>query len=189
MRWRVGLRPTDQLMAADLRIRRAQYLWDSLWTSAAHIYGLFSNLYGKYDGMKTPAAKRKVLVFLAGLLWSLVGIGLIAASIYWLRASTAIMILVVILGIFGGGLIYYFGFSSLARKNLSRIFEQSPGKDKVCLFAFQNKRSYLIVLVMISMGYALRHSPIPKIYLSPLYMAIGLGRILSSLIYYKNLIT
>jgi len=34
VRWWVGLRPTDQLMAADLRIRRAQYLWNSLSTSA-----------------------------------------------------------------------------------------------------------------------------------------------------------
>jgi len=49
--WWVGLRPTHQLMAADLRIRRAQYLWDDfslcpernrqMWTPGVHdIYAI-----------------------------------------------------------------------------------------------------------------------------------------------------
>ena len=137
--------------------------------------------------MQTPAADRKVLVLLAGIVWSVVGGALITASIYWLRASVFGKVVVVTIGVLGGMIIYRYGFSNLARKNLSRIYEQAPGKDKVCLFAFQNKRSYIIVGVMILMGYTLRRSPIPKIYLSPLYMAIGLGLFLASLIYYRRI--
>ncbi len=136
--------------------------------------------------MKAPAANRKVLVLLAGAVWSIVGAALVAASIHWLRAAVSGMAVVIAIGVLGGAIIYRYGFSNLARKNIDRIYEQAPGKDKVCIFAFQNKRSYIIVAVMILMGYSLRHSPIPKIYLSPMYMAIGLGLFAASLIYYKR---
>lgn len=139
--------------------------------------------------MKAPAADRKVLVLMAGIVWSLVGAALIVASIHWLRATIFGKAIVIMIGILGGAIIYRYGFSNLARKNISRIYEQAPGKDKVCLFAFQNKRSYIIVTVMILMGYSLRHSPIPKIFLSPLYMAIGLGLFLASLIYYRRILS
>ena len=46
-------------------------------------------------------------------------------------------------------------------------------------------RSYLIVLVMVSMGIALRHSPIPKKYLSVLYNGIGLALFLSGIRYLR----
>lgn len=93
----------------------------------------------------------------------------------------------VLAGLVGSLLIYRFGFSRLANKNLSRIYAQSPHKDKVCIFAFQNTRSYFLVIVMMAMGYGLRHSGISKVYLSPVYLAIGLALLLSSLLYYKRL--
>jgi len=137
--------------------------------------------------MDTPAANRKVLVFLAGIVWSLVGLGLILAAVNWLASADGGVVYAVTAGIIIGGAIYYFGFSRLAAANLTRIYAQAPGKDKVCIFAFQNKRSYYIVIIMILMGYTLRHLPIDKIYLSPVYLAIGLGLFLASLRYYRRL--
>ncbi|HDL04290.1 MAG TPA: hypothetical protein ENH25_09185 [candidate division Zixibacteria bacterium] len=137
--------------------------------------------------MDTPAANRKVLVFLAGIVWSLVGLGLILAAVNWLTSAKGDVVYAVTAGIIIGGAIYYFGFSRLAAVNLTRIYTQAPGKDKVCIFAFQNKRSYYIVIIMILMGYTLRHLPIDKIYLSPVYLAIGLGLFLASLRYYRRL--
>jgi len=137
--------------------------------------------------MDTPAANRKVLVFLAGLVWSIVGLGLILAAVNWLSAADSGVVYAVVFGLLIGGMIYYFGFSPLAATNLTRIYSQAPGKDKVCIFAFQNKRSYYIVIIMILMGYTLRHLPISKIYLSPIYLAIGLGLFLASLRYYFRL--
>jgi hypothetical protein len=46
-------------------------------------------------------------------------------------------------------------------------------------------KSYLIVLVMVSMGIALRHSSLPKQYLSILYNGIGLGLFLSGIRYFR----
>jgi hypothetical protein len=136
--------------------------------------------------MKTPAADRKVLVLLAGFVWSLVGLGLVAAGVFWMVAHHGNVAATLAVSVVGGAIVFRFGFSKLVTVNLERIYSQSPGKKKVCIFSFQNRRSYFIVAIMISMGYALRHSPLPKIYLAPVYMTIGLGLLLSSLRYYTN---
>ena len=73
-------------------------------------------------------------------------------------------------------MVHHFGFLKIADKNLKRIFLMD---DKKCLFAFIPWKSYLIIVVMIAMGAALRHSAIPKQYLAILYTTIGLALILS----------
>ena len=60
--------------------------------------------------MDTPAANRKVLVFLAGIVWSLVGLGLILAAVNWLTSAKGDVVYAVTAGIIIGGAIYYFGF-------------------------------------------------------------------------------
>ncbi|MFH2055859.1 MAG: hypothetical protein ABIJ61_07870 [bacterium] len=138
--------------------------------------------------MRAPSAKRKWLVLFAGLLWTAVGAVLAAMACYWFAAYEGNLILPLALGIVGGVAIFWFGFSRLAAENLTRIYTQAPGKEKVCLFAFQNKRSYFMVVIMMAMGYAMRHSPLPKIYLAPFYLAIGLALALASLLYYRHLL-
>ncbi len=139
--------------------------------------------------MEAPAAERKTLVLLAGILWSAVGFGLIGAALNWIKKFDYLLLLSITAAMAAGGAISHFGFSPLARKNLARIYAQAPGKDKVCLFAFQNRRSYLLLAVMILLGYLLRHSPLPKIYLTPIYVAIGSALILASVIYYRRLLS
>jgi hypothetical protein len=58
---------------------------------------------------------------------------------------------------------------------------------KGCLFAFQAWRSYLIIGVMIGLGFVLRHSQIPKAYLAIVYFAVGGALILASFHYYACL--
>ncbi len=138
--------------------------------------------------MKAPAAQRKVLVFVAGLVWSVVGAALIAVAVRWaIPLLSDYHLLWLAAGLIGGYIIYRFGFSRLVAVNIQRIFAQAPGKDKVCIFSFQNTKSYVMIVVMILMGYTMRHLPIPKLYLSPVYTAIGLALLLSSLIYYRRL--
>lgn len=139
--------------------------------------------------MEAPAAGRKTLVLLAGILWSAVGFGLIGSGITWMKKFDYLALLSITAAMAAGGAISHFGFSPLARKNLARIYAQAPGKDKVCLFAFQNRRSYLLLAVMILLGYLLRHSPLPKTYLTPIYVAIGSALILASVIYYRRLLS
>jgi len=78
--------------------------------------------------------------------------------------------------------IHHFGFLRIADKNLNRLL---PITSKRCLFSFMTWRSYFIVLIMVSMGIALRHSAIPKRYLSVLYNGIGLALFLSGIRYLR----
>ena len=138
--------------------------------------------------MNAPAAKREILVLLAGLVWSAVGIVLIGMAGYWALLDTDQAAIPLAIGILVGAAVYHFGFSRLAGINLDRIYAQAPGKDKVCVFAFQNTRSYIIVVIMMALGYTLRHLPVQRTYLVPIYLAIGLGLFLASLRYYGRLI-
>lgn len=137
--------------------------------------------------MKIPAANRKILVLLAGVLWSSVGVILMAVSMKWSINTPDKIIYFILPGLIIGILVYRFGFLRLVTTNLERIFSQAPGKEKVCLFAFQDTRSYIIMMIMMLMGYTLRHLPVSKIFLVPVYLTIGLGLFLSSLHYYYYL--
>jgi len=137
--------------------------------------------------MKAPAARRETLVLVAGIVWSLVGLTLVSVAVAWLFSSPRYAVILMLGGAVAGYAIYRFGFSHLARQNLVRIYAQAPQKDKVCVFAFQNIRSYFLIVIMMSLGYGLRHSGIPKTYLAPIYIAIGLALTLSSLLYYNRL--
>ena len=66
--------------------------------------------------------------------------------------------------------------------DLERIL---PMDEKKCLFSFIPWKSYLIIVVMITIGAILRHSVIPKQYLAIVYTAIGLALILSSVRYMR----
>jgi hypothetical protein len=131
----------------------------------------------------TPSVDKRVLVLLAGLMWCGVGIMLVRFAITWLTP----------VGIRKAGIFYasgflaampihHFGFLKIADKNLSRLM---PLAEKRCIFSFMTWKSYIIVLVMVSMGIALRHSALPKQYLSVVYNGIGLALFLSGIRYLR----
>jgi hypothetical protein len=133
-----------------------------------------------------PAVHKNLLLFLSGLMWVAVGIMLDTFATGWLKtygrdnwwiyASGGIACALVI---------HHFGFLRLVDKNLGRI---SKMQGKRCVFAFMTWKSYLIVAVMVTMGIMLRHSSIPKQYLSILYIGIGTALILSSIRYFRYLL-
>ena len=131
----------------------------------------------------TPSVDKRILVLIAGLMWCSVGIMLIRFAVTWLSP----------MGFRGAGIYYaagflasmpihHFGFLKIADKNLNRLL---PLTEKRCLFSFMTWRSYIIVLVMVSMGIMLRHSALPKPYLSILYSGIGLALFLSGIRYLR----
>ncbi len=130
-----------------------------------------------------PAVDKRLLIFLSGVLWSIVGIMLCKLAMNWLSlTSRQNAVWPGITGVILAVLIYYFGFLKLVNKNTGRILSK---EGKVCIFAFQPWKSYLIILVMIGMGTVLRHSSMPKHYLAIIYIGFGGAMILSSLVYYK----
>ena len=136
-----------------------------------------------------PAVSKKWLHLTAGLMWSAVGIMLVSFAIRWLELTTWWVALLLLLG--GGILgaaIFFFGFSKLARKNIRRI--NAYVKNRVCLFAFQEWKSYPLIALMISLGIYLRvYSPIPKPVLAIMYLGLGFSLFASSLHYYRQTIT
>ncbi len=132
-----------------------------------------------------PSVPKCLLIALAGLMWSTVGVMLCSMAYHWLKevdCPTAFPF-----GLFGIILslaAYRFGFSGIARKNIDRICLLP---EKGCIFAFQAWKSYLIIVVMITLGIILRHSPIPKHYLAIVYTTVGGALLLSSLHYYRGL--
>jgi hypothetical protein len=131
----------------------------------------------------TPATKKIWLHLTAGIMWSGVGILLVAFAATWLGLVPSwTVILFIFAGLLLAAAIYSFGFSKLALNNVQRII--NIPKDRVCLFAFQKWTSYPLVLVMVAMGIYLRHySPIPKPYLAILYIGLGASLFVSSLQY------
>lgn len=130
-----------------------------------------------------PAVTNYLLLFIAGMVWAVVGFMLLSFAVLWLhRASNINIHPLAIAGAAGALLIHHFGFLKIADKNLKRILKM---QDKSCLFAFIPWKSYLIIAVMILLGNMLRHSIIPKHYLAVLYIAIGLALVLSSIRYIR----
>ncbi len=130
-----------------------------------------------------PVVDRKVLILLAGLMWCGVGMMLFSFSVSWLSHSPH-KVLFYVTGFTAAIPIHFFGFQRLADRNLSRLL---PVSEKKCIFSFMTWRSYIIVVIMIALGITLRHSPIPKNYLSLIYTGIGGGLFLSGMRYLKHL--
>lgn len=134
----------------------------------------------------TPSVQRHWLWLLSGLLWSGVGILLCVMAAHWLADIVwPLSLIAALAGFASGGIIYRFGFSRIARKNILRILRLP---SQVCLFAFQAWRSYLLILIMMTLGFVLRHSSLPRVILSMVYLAIGTALTFSSTLYYEELL-
>ncbi|HEX9093185.1 MAG TPA: hypothetical protein VF902_04305 [Coriobacteriia bacterium] len=131
----------------------------------------------------SATVSRRTLTLVAGLVWSGVGIMLIALAATWLAAVPVSAELG--LGGLGAVLAWQLLFRGLALRNLVRL---SAVRERASLFAFQAPRSYLIMVSMIALGVVLRHSAVPKPDLAVAYAAIGGALFLSSLSYHARLL-
>ena len=132
-----------------------------------------------------PAVHKNFLLFLAGIIWIGVGSMLLSFASGWLHTySQSDTWIYIVTGIAAAMIIHHFGFLRVVDKNLGRI---SKMEGRRCAFSFMSWKSYMIVAIMITMGILLRHSAIPKQYLSILYIGIGMALILSSIRYFRYL--
>jgi hypothetical protein len=126
-----------------------------------------------------PAVDKKYLIMIAGIVWCGVGIMLVTFAVSWLSKYSGKGEGWYSLAGFAAAMpIHHFGFLKLADKNIGRLMEAT---GKKCLFSFITWKSYLIIVVMVSMGIMLRRSSLPKQYLSVLYNGIGGGLFLSGI--------
>lgn len=130
-----------------------------------------------------PVITNRVLLLFAGIVWECVGILLLYLAYSWLSVTPAINIyLFASAGVVLALLVHHFGFLKIVDKNLQRIIQMDEKKN---LFSFMPWKSYLLVVIMITMGAVLRHSVVPKHYLAIVYIGIGLALILSSVRYIR----
>jgi len=108
---------------------------------------------------------------------------LVRYAITWLSLlRTGQKVMFYVIGYLVAVPIHLFGFTRIVDKNLNRLL---PLEEKKCIFAFMTWKSYIIVLVMVSLGITMRHSSLPKQYLSVIYNGIGLALFLSGLRYLR----
>jgi hypothetical protein len=131
-----------------------------------------------------PVVDRKYLILLASVMWCGVGIMLIAFALAWLKnVNVKNSYLFYAAGFILAMPIHHFGFLKLADKNLRRLL---PLTEKKCLFSFITWKSYITIIVMVILGITLRHSRIPKQYLSIIYNGLGLALFLSGIRYLRH---
>ena len=134
-----------------------------------------------------PAVPHIWLLVIAGLLWSGIGITLCSIAYSWLSVQP--LVTEVVPAVVGIGLAiaaYRLGFSKIAAKNTRRILAYA---NRVCVFAVQEWKGYLIIAFMMTLGIVLRNSAIPKPYLAVVYITIGGALFISSAHYYYSFYT
>lgn len=133
-----------------------------------------------------PGVPKPILLLTAGLLWIGVGLMLDTLAYSWLKLESAgYAYPAAATGFVAALFIHHFGFLRVVDRNLARIL---PMEGRRCVFAFMPWKNYILILIMVSAGILLRHSPIPKKYLAVLYVAIGTALILSSMRYLRYLV-
>jgi Ca2+/Na+ antiporter len=124
-----------------------------------------------------PVASSRLQLLLAGLMWSLVGVGLICVGTYWiLSTSSHIMGLLAIslcIGLAKSLLI----LDRVASQIVKRIALRGEGR---CMVSFYSLRVWAIVIIMMLMGRILRGTGISYSLLGLIYAAVGTSLLMSS---------
>jgi len=130
---------------------------------------------------------RRWLFAIAGVIWTGVGILLLAYAVSWLKPeSIPLEIELTIAGIAVAAVFVRFVFHGIVRKNIDRI---EAGPKHAHVLAFQGWKSYVVTVFMIGLGVVLRHSALPKTWLAPVYLGIGLALLTTSLLYHRHLLS
>lgn len=135
--------------------------------------------------IREPAVSRRTLFFSAGLVWLIGGAVLAWRMVLVFPESQSLW--PIYIGAALGVIKFILAFRRVAERNIRRIRDLSPHKDKICVFAFQSWSSYLLVLVMIGLGIGLRLVGVPPLILSLVYAMIAMALVLGSIIYFRAL--
>ena len=133
----------------------------------------------------TPALPISFHFLFSGVVWIFVGQMLVTYGIVWFQAKiTQYLWPFILSSVLSVLSVYRFGFSKIVYKNIDRLQQK---QNKICIFAFMEWRSYIIMVFMMGMGITLRTIIGPNEYLAILYIGIGGGMFLSGIIYFKPL--
>lgn len=131
--------------------------------------------------MKKPGVSQQTHLFLAALLWSVVGISLAERGFNWLVDADDLLL--ALPAIVAGMLKSYFILDRTAEKNLVRI---GSFQGKTCIGGVYSVKTWILVILMIGAGRLLRNSGLPLELLGFIYTAIGVGLFFSSRLIWRR---
>lgn len=131
-----------------------------------------------------PRTTKRVLLFIGAVVWTYAGVMLLRKGLGMMDIDKEHYLLRLIGSIIGGALFYGVLFTRISKKYVNRILhlEDDPG-----IFSFFNRKGYIMMAGMISLGVFLRTSGIvDPFYLSILYVTMGIPLFISSFRFYYS---
>ncbi len=125
-----------------------------------------------------PAASARTHLLLAAALWTVVGSMLVLFGARWaLSAGGGYMPFVLVAAVLAGAAKSELVLARTARRAISRIEARGDGR---CIGGFLSVRTWLFVLLMMALGYGLRHGLLRPAVVGVIYVAIGSALVLAS---------
>ena len=123
-----------------------------------------------------PKASKRTLFFIAGAVWAIAGFNIL--KIFAVMSS--LKEVAIILGLIGFTIFFSKVFYKMFNKHSKRIVNME--NEEPCLFAFFDKKGYMIMAFMMTMGISLRaFNLISGVPLVVIYLAIGLSLSVSAI--------
>jgi Ni/Fe-hydrogenase subunit HybB-like protein len=135
-----------------------------------------------------PGVNKRTHLFLSAILWTGIGLLLIAKGGFRLSQlkDWDQQVLIMLLALLAGSFKAYFILDKSVRKVINRILNF---KDGTCLGAVYSVKTWILVLCMMGMGVILRNSALPINLICLLYLTIGWALLLSSRLVWKVWLT
>jgi len=130
-----------------------------------------------------PGASLRTHHFLAASIWSLVGIFLMTRGALFLHTTGKLWLAIPAIGVGTGKSIFL--LDNAARKNLGRLSGKADGD---CLGGVYSIKMWLLVAMMMGLGWFLRRSGLPAEFIGIFYVAIGWALFFSSRLLWQRAI-
>lgn len=134
-----------------------------------------------------PKTSRRNLLLIAAIVWTFAGTMLLSRGTFMMNLDPEFHLLRWMISLMGGALFYGVLFTRISKKHVNRIIQLPVERPSV--FSFFDKKGYIMMAGMISLGVFLRKSGIvAPFYLSVLYVTMGIPLFISSLRFYYSAI-
>jgi hypothetical protein len=135
-----------------------------------------------FESLK-PSAPARGHLLTAAIAWTVVGAALLFFGLRWAWASQSGLVRgLLIAAVFAGALKARLVLRRAARRSIDRI--RSRGDDR-CLGGFIPLWGWGLVLLMMGMGFALRHGLLPHPVVGLIYVAIGTALLTGSVDFWR----
>lgn len=132
-----------------------------------------------------PHTTKRILLFIAAVVWTFAGTMLFARGIGMMNVNPDSFLIRFLISLVCGILFYWVLFTRISKKHVNRILQMPVERPTV--FSFFDKKGYIMMVGMISLGIFLRTSGIVSpFYLSVLYVTMGVPLFISSLRFYYS---